>query len=463
MGLSSTSPPWPMASRARSGKNTSQLMTTPTGPTGGGRSRTGSPVPVAASRAGSESGASGSIRLRNGTNSPKGTRRSFSTSSTITPSASKATATLRNSSSSPSITPATRTASSSRASAASSSPSCDSTTGPSTSTTSSGQRTRSTGPSTSSDAARCRSNTSRSSVSIALVPWGPPPCTAATSMNRPVGSPSGATAARPTATSTTAAAAAPATQARRIDAASATATATVTPPTSSDPPTRATPASELSTWPTARVDSGTPPKGHRPFTASNRIHAPGSASHRPIDGGVAASAPPSRAARMSEAKIHPGRVRSCIHQFVGASRATPASQPRRNRDRARAPGDRQVDERQADERQGPEADRRQRGADQQAAGDGRRPRHPGVGDGGRHELTVPAAAPSAARRITAMVPPGGAPTPVAPGGCRRGCRSHGRRRRRGRRRGGARRRRPRRRRPGRGDRARTGGTRRSTG
>ena len=127
----------------------------------------------------------------------------------------------------------------------------------------------------------------------------------------------------------------------RSRAARATATTTVTPPTSSDPPTRAIGASGPATWPTARFDSGTPPKGHRPSTASNSTHAPGRASHRPHHGGVAASAAPSTADRTATAMIQPGRVRSCIQKVVGARKARPASQPRRNRPQAgsrRRPG-----------------------------------------------------------------------------------------------------------------------------
>ena len=84
VGLRSTAPPLPMASRARSGKNTSQLITTPKSPAG--VDRTASPSPGMASRPGSVFGAKGSMSERSGTNSPNGTRRSLSTSSTTSPS-----------------------------------------------------------------------------------------------------------------------------------------------------------------------------------------------------------------------------------------------------------------------------------------------------------------------------------------------------------------------------------------
>ena len=142
---------------------------------------------------------------RNGTNSPKGTRRSFSCRSTTSPSGPKAMATLWKPSraSSPSVAPTTTVASSPRASSATASPSGVASSGPSTSMTFSGHNTRSTGASMSSLASRWASNTSFGSVSRAVVPCSPPPCTSATRSWSPVSRPDGATAATATATTTT--------------------------------------------------------------------------------------------------------------------------------------------------------------------------------------------------------------------------------------------------------------------
>ena len=76
VGLSSTSPPWRIAARARSAKKSSHEMTTPKVPAGV-RSTAGS-CPSRASRAMSEPPAKGFSNQRNGTYSPNGTRRTFS-------------------------------------------------------------------------------------------------------------------------------------------------------------------------------------------------------------------------------------------------------------------------------------------------------------------------------------------------------------------------------------------------
>jgi hypothetical protein len=80
-------------------------------------------------------------------------------------------------------------------------------------------------------------------------------------------------------------------------AAIATPTITVTSTSSSAPPIRRTGASGPATWPTARLDSGTPPNGHDQRSKSVRAMAPGSASHRPgAAAGTRIAATPSSAA-----------------------------------------------------------------------------------------------------------------------------------------------------------------------
>ncbi|MEZ5371452.1 MAG: hypothetical protein R2704_01640 [Microthrixaceae bacterium] len=85
VGLSTISPPAATPSRTRRGKKTSQLITVaaPTvAPSAKGRSTTAVPVPGTWSRPGSSpppiASSIGSISGRNGTYSPKGTRRSLS-------------------------------------------------------------------------------------------------------------------------------------------------------------------------------------------------------------------------------------------------------------------------------------------------------------------------------------------------------------------------------------------------
>ena len=430
-----------MASRARSGKNTSQLMTTPTGPTGGGRSRTGSPVPTSASRAGQRVGRerldeaperhelaerARAAPSRPGRRSPRrrGRRRPPRCGSCVVVALDHAGdddgvervgerrqlgALLRTRRSAP------RRRRRPRATA-----------------------TRSTGLSTSSDAARWRSNTSRSSVSIARRALR-----AAALHGGDVDEPTGRRRRRG--------------RRRRASTAATSTTAAARPPASSAPTgdgrqrhgdrPRSRRRRAAIRRPGPRRRAGRRPGRRRGSTAARhrRASAPSpprtaatlraGRSHRPHRGGVAARAAPSRAARSSEARSHPGSVRSCIHQFVGASRATPASQPRRNRDHGATPGDRPVDEREADEGQGPEPHRRQRRADQQAPPTATAAAIHGSATAGRVATeAVPSSstrrarrrgrghyAPAAAtrgrrrrraasiRRITTMVPPGRLP------------------------------------------------------
>ena len=221
-----------------------------------------------------------SMSPRNGTYSPNGTRRTFSYRAPSLPSGRKTTdAFTKDSESMPSVTPTTSVVSRSLARSESSRPSFVVLTGPSTSTTFSGHRTRSTGGTIISLAFRCRSKTSRESVSSARVPWGPPPWTRATS-SVPMSWPEGATSDTPIMTATPASEPTATRQLRSHAADSAT---PMTPTRKTTPmahTTRAVWASGAAAWLMAVVASGTPPKGKVHRAASASVNAAGTASHR---------------------------------------------------------------------------------------------------------------------------------------------------------------------------------------
>jgi hypothetical protein len=187
-------------------------------------------------------GANGSISPRNGTNSPKGTRRSFSTRSMTSPSGPKATAALWKCSPSPSMTPATRIVSSDRrgrtarplAGLLDGPVDIDDVLGPDDEVDRRLDELR-------------RGEVALEHLALVGVDGLGPLRTPALHGGDVDEAARRVTVGRdhranPSATTTTAAAAPAWVHDRRTSAASATATATVTPPTSSEPPTRATPA-----------------------------------------------------------------------------------------------------------------------------------------------------------------------------------------------------------------------------
>ena len=143
-------------------------------------------------------------------------------------------------------------------------------------TTSSGHTTRSTGLDTSADAARWRSNTPRLAQTSALVFWGPPPCTAATSIS-PTACALGASGAAAANAITKRAAAAAGFQRRRAAAARAAPAAAARAVSSSDPKSWAVGARGPAAWPMATAAMGTPPKGQLQRSSSVNTTAAGKA------------------------------------------------------------------------------------------------------------------------------------------------------------------------------------------
>ncbi len=293
MGLRIACPPASTPSLARPPKNTSHEMTvasfTPLG-----SSSTAGPVPATASRGTRSVGApSAWSSPRSGMYSPKGTRRTFSYRlMTSPPGVTTTWALMKWSPSGVSSVMPTANGAPMRFASAATSPSSRLPSNWRTSMTFSGHTTRSTEPgSIAAVAARWRCSTSSAEVSVAWVPCGPPPCTAATRSVSHVWWPLSLSAIIGKASHTTIATAkaitpchSPRAVMPRLRAswgttgdgpASANPTWNTNQVSSSAPPTLTIGANGPAAWPIARLASGTPPKGKQNLKASASVCAAG--------------------------------------------------------------------------------------------------------------------------------------------------------------------------------------------